>query len=581
MTDSLDPISAALVPPPDEQRAPVSSARNPLTRIRETLFRSPLDGAVSVVVLALLVYVVFRAARLVFKAPERWDIIRVNLRQFMVGRYPDDDLWRIVVVAFAGAFVLGLLAGANVRVRRAAGLPVPELSIPQRLADLVQRLWPMLLGAAALLSLTRTITPLLVIVGLLAVGVVGRIVGGAIPTNAAVWMIYGGTAAVALLVTIPSDAVRYPLVVIVAAIAVAGAVTHRPPPAPLVVLTVVVGLTFVVLRLFGDSVVGTLAALAVGAALAVLGLRSVRSVPTAPGTWIVVAAPVLALSAVGFLSSAAGWQSWGGLMLNLFLAVCGIALSFPLGIVLALGRRAGRPVGSPAGAAITAVVLAAPFVVIVFVRGFDLTDGFNLVLLALAAGLAAYGMRIGMHTSLPLIRAVSVGYIELIRGMPLYVLLLVGAAALNFFFPPGVRPPEQVARAIVVFTIFTAAYIAEIVRGGLQSLPKGQTEAAQALGLSPTKTTALIIMPQALRNVIPGIVGQFISLFKDTTLAAMAMGFLDLMTLRNPVQQQPAFRGGNYNAVTLAFIAFVFWVFCITMSRESQRLEKKLGVGTR
>src|SRR5690606_27408958 len=122
-----------------------------------------------------------------------------------------------------------------------------------------------------------------------------------------------------------------------------------------------------------------------------------------------------------------------------------------------------------------------------------------------------------------------------------YVLLLVGAAALNFFFPPGVRPPEQVARAIVVFTVFAAAYIAEIIRGGLQSLPKGQTEAAQALGLTPTRTTALIIMPQALRNVIPGIVGQFISLFKDTTLAATAMGFLDLMALRTPVQQQPAF----------------------------------------
>lgn len=581
MTDQLDPIHAALVPPPEEERAPVSTARNPITRIRETLFRSPLDGAISVVVLTLLAYVVFRALRFVFKAPERWDIIRVNLRQFMVGRYPDDDLWRIVVVAFAGAFILGLLAGANVRVRRAAGLPVPELTIRQRVLDLVQRLWPMLLGAAALLSLTRTITPLLIILGLVAVGVVGRVVGGVIPTNAAVWMIYGGTAAAALLVTIPDDAVRYPLVAVVVAIAVAGAVSHRPPPAPLVVLTVVGALTFAGIRLFGGSAVSTTIVIVVGLAAAALGLRSVRSVPTAPGAWIVFATPVLALSAVSFLSRAAGWQSWGGLMLNLFLATCGIALSFPLGVLLALGRRAGRPVGSPVGAAVTAVVLAGPFVAIVFIRGFDLTNWFNLALLAIAAGLAVYGVRIGLTTSLPLIRAVSVGYIELVRGMPLYVLLLVGAAALNFFFPPGVRPPEQVARAIVVFTVFTAAYIAEIIRGGLQSLPKGQTEAAQALGLSPTKTTALIIMPQALRNVIPGIVGQFISLFKDTTLAATAMGFLDLMALRNPVQQQPAFRGGNYNALTLAFIAFVFWVFCITMSRESQRLEKKLGVGTR
>ena len=130
-------------------------------------------------------------------------------------------------------------------------------------------------------------------------------------------------------------------------------------------------------------------------------------------------------------------------------------------------------------------------------------------------------------------------------------------------------------------TLFTAAYVAEIVRGGLQSLPRGQTEAAQALGMSPVRTTALIVLPQALRNVIPALVGQFISLFKDTTLAAAAMGLLDLLNVAEAVTAQPAFQGQGLTGESLAFVMLVFWVGCITMSRESQRLERKLGVGTR
>jgi general L-amino acid transport system permease protein len=138
-----------------------------------------------------------------------------------------------------------------------------------------------------------------------------------------------------------------------------------------------------------------------------------------------------------------------------------------------------------------------------------------------------------------------------------------------------------VVRAIVVFTLFTAAYVAEIVRGGLQSLPRGQTEAAQSLGLSPVKTTFLIVLPQALRNVIPALVGQFISLFKDTTLAGAAMGLFEVLAVAQAVTAQPAFSGQNLTPETLSFVMLLFWVGCITMSRESQRLERKLGVGLR
>jgi general L-amino acid transport system permease protein len=149
------------------------------------------------------------------------------------------------------------------------------------------------------------------------------------------------------------------------------------------------------------------------------------------------------------------------------------------------------------------------------------------------------------------------------------------------FFVPASLAPSKVIRAIVVFTIFTGAYLAEIIRGGLQSVPRGQEEAAKSLGLSPTKQMFLVVLPQALRNVIPAQIGQFISLFKDTTLAGLALGILDLLNAAQAITQQEAFRGQGLIVETLVFVGFLFWVGSFTMSRESQRLERKLGVGTR
>ena len=130
-------------------------------------------------------------------------------------------------------------------------------------------------------------------------------------------------------------------------------------------------------------------------------------------------------------------------------------------------------------------------------------------------------------------------------------------------------------------TLFSAAYLAENVRGGLQAIPSGQIEAAHALGLSGPLVTGLIVLPQALRIVIPAIVGQFISLFKDTALAALAMGTFELLEVSRVVTSQGDFRGQGLIGETLAFAALLFWTVSYTMSRESQRLEKKLGVGTR
>ncbi len=220
------------------------------------------------------------------------------------------------------------------------------------------------------------------------------------------------------------------------------------------------------------------------------------------------------------LTAPQGWDDWGGLMLVLFLATVSMLACFPLGLLFALGRR----------------------------------------------------------STLPAIRAVAVGFIEFFRGVPLVVLVLMSDVALGFFFPQSLLP-GKVTRVIVAFTIFTAAYVAEIVRGGLQSVPRGQMEAAQALGMSPVRVMGWIVLPQALRNVIPALVGQFISLFKDTTLVFI-IGFNDPLSVSDLVTKQSQFDLTN-RPEAIVFAALLFWVGSYTLSRESQRLEKRLGVGTR
>jgi general L-amino acid transport system permease protein len=216
-----------------------------------------------------------------------------------------------------------------------------------------------------------------------------------------------------------------------------------------------------------------------------------------------------------------GWNQWGGLHLNLFLTVAGILLAFPFGLLLALGRR----------------------------------------------------------SSFPAIRAASIGYIEFIRGVPLITLLLLGAFALGFFLPDTLNP-GRITRILVAIALFEAAYIAEVVRGGFNAVPKGQVEASQALGMPPWKTTRLIVLPQALRATIPAMVGQFISLYKDTTLVVV-VGLLDILSASQAANSQPEFLAQGLHRITLPFVGLAFWVGSYTMSREARRLERKLGVGER
>jgi general L-amino acid transport system permease protein len=186
-------------------------------------------------------------------------------------------------------------------------------------------------------------------------------------------------------------------------------------------------------------------------------------------------------------------------------------------------------------------------------------------------------LALGRQSRLPVVRSFSVIYIEFVRGVPLVTVLFMAQVMLPLFLPEGMTV-ERVARAMVGIILFSAAYMAENVRGGLQAIPKGQYEAAQALGLSGALTMVLIVLPQALRLIIPILVGQFIALFKDTTLVAI-VGLFDLLGIGRAVLAQPEFIGLQLEVYL--FISIIYWIFSYAMSYVSQRLEIALGVGVR
>jgi general L-amino acid transport system permease protein len=180
-------------------------------------------------------------------------------------------------------------------------------------------------------------------------------------------------------------------------------------------------------------------------------------------------------------------------------------------------------------------------------------------------------LALGRQSDLPAIRWLCIAYIEIIRGLPLIGILFMAQVMLPLILPSTVRP-DRVVRAIAGFAIFASAYLAENVRGGLQAIPRGQIEAARALGLNPIFTLWLVILPQALRAVIPSIVGQFISLFKDTSLLAI-VGLVDLLGIAGSILANPKFVG-TYAEVYL-FLALIYWIFCYSMAIASRRLEKQ------
>jgi general L-amino acid transport system permease protein len=240
--------------------------------------------------------------------------------------------------------------------------------------------------------------------------------------------------------------------------------------------------------------------------------------------WAVVSAVIVLVLLPGFERSVGlpkvETTAWGGLLVTLLLASGSIVLSFPIGVLLALGRR----------------------------------------------------------SSLPVVKVFSILFIEIVRGVPLITILFMFSIILALFLPAESRL-DRLLRALLGMTVFSAAYMAENVRGGLQAVPSGQVEAAKAVGLNNFQITTLIVLPQALRAVIPTIVGQFISLFKDTTLVVI-VGINDLLGMgKSILNTNPEFV--RLQGEVYLFIAAIFWVFSYFMSYASLQLERALGVGER
>jgi general L-amino acid transport system permease protein len=210
---------------------------------------------------------------------------------------------------------------------------------------------------------------------------------------------------------------------------------------------------------------------------------------------------------------------WGGLPLTLILAVNGIVFSFPLAILLALGRR----------------------------------------------------------SDMPAIKAICIAFIELVRGVPLITVLFMASLMIPLFLPEGITI-DKLLRAQIAFILFAAAYEAEVIRGGLQAIAKGQFEAADALGLSYWQKTGFIILPQALKLVIPPMVNTFIGFFKDTSLVII-IGMFDLLGAVRLASSDPVWR--PYYVEGLVFVALVYFVFCFTMAEYSRSVERRLNRNVR
>ncbi|BAY21799.1 amino acid ABC transporter, permease protein, 3-TM region, His/Glu/Gln/Arg/opine [Calothrix sp. NIES-2100] len=374
--------------------------------LRKNLFSTWYNSLLTVVCLAFLIWLV-RGILIWTTTQAQWAVIQVNLRLFLVGRFPPSLYWRVwIVLAIAAtltAVTWGVFSNQQPLTKRRITLSTLMVAVFLGVVplDFTSRLWLLLI--AVLLS-------------------VGLGIGRKFPKVIAPW------------------------------------------------LSLVWLLSFsVILWLIGGG----------------LGLQSVST------------------------------NLWNGLLLTLLMAAVSIVLSFPIGVLLALGRT----------------------------------------------------------SNLPVLRWFSILYIEIIRGLPLIGILFFAQIMVPLFLPVDLRL-DRVVRAITGLVLFSAAYMAENVRGGLQAISRGQIEAAKALGFNSLFVVILIVLPQALRAVIPAIVGQFIGLFKDTSLLSL-VGLVELTGMSRSIVAQPQFLG-RYREVYL-FIGLIYWIFCYSMSLASRRLEKQLS----
>ena len=463
----------------DDPDAPPSNKLSPGEWVKKNLFSSVFNSIITVVVGGLAILLAIFSVRWLLN--NDYEILRRNVANFMAGRFPRDELWRLWASGYVLLFAVGLTTAALARSAHELALTQDLPTSKEPLSSLVRRFWAIIAIMVFFVSFARTALPFIGLAVAFVVPLIGREVGWRLPTSLRRMAAFIGAT-----------------LVVISVLIIAGTSNLGGVILGFIVFAWVA--TELGRRIVTPGLAGTISRL--GPAL-VAGII----------VWFVV-------RSIGF--EGFGWEDWGGIHITLFTAVVGIATGLPFGILLALGRR----------------------------------------------------------SDLPVIKTASVIFIEFIRGVPLISLLLASGLLLPFFLPVDLPRPADLTLAIIVITMFSSAYIAEIVRGGLQAVPKGQTEAAQASGMSAFNVQRLIVLPQALRAVIPAMVGQFIALFKDTSLLSI-IGITEFLRVSDISNAQTDFVGRGLFGVTYLFVALGYWAFASTLSKESRRLEAKLGVGTR
>jgi general L-amino acid transport system permease protein len=470
--------------------------------LRRNLFSSVTNSILTLLSVALIVWIVPTVIRWAFVdavwtgkdrqaclspgAGACWPFVEAKFGQFIYGRYPLDQRWRVDVIAVL--LVIGLVP-----------LAIPRVPFKRETIFYLIAIFPVV----ALILLTGGHFPVSAtfVFGLFAFGAAATALIGVITQRREAPILAGIVLPVAVLVVIATFV---------------GAYGNLPQELDLGAFVAGTGLPGVVLLL------AILVAFA-GGLWATYRRRGLAGSLRVARLWIIVGA-LLILCLVfrtNFGLEPVETSLWGGLLVTLVVAIVGIVSSLPIGILLALGRRSHMPV----------------------------------------------------------VRVLSVVLIEFVRGVPLITVLFMASVMLPVFLPPGVTF-DKLLRALIGVAIFSSAYMAEVIRGGLQAIGRGQYEGAQAIGLGYWQMMRLIILPQALRIVIPGIVNSFISLFKDTSLV-LIIGLFDLLGI-----VQLGFSDANWAtpstpATGYAFAAVVFWLFCFSMSRYSIYTERRLHTGHR
>ncbi len=500
MTATLPPSETS--PQGNPSGLPPDRQVSPSVWLRKNLFNTWYNGLATVIAVVVGAILIYYAGRFVFVTGQ-WEAVRKNLTLLMVGIFPRNEQWRLVAQMYIMASALGLVWGTvTARGQDRAEETGTIAKWPSPL-DLLRRYWPILLLLLVILVFTETILPTLFTLSTIAVGLCVRSVAMRLPRSARrpCWYAAAFMSIVSFQVVSGANGSAWWWMSGLAAFIAFQLASARD-----------------FTKFLGTSIVWPISG------------RS-RPVTARDLVWLsrvvqilaVVAAVVLVRIAYWLIGETSGisWDDWSGLYLTLVASLAAIALSFPIALLLAVGRR----------------------------------------------------------SSLPMVRWLCVGYIEIFRGVPFIALLFVAKIFIDFFLDVE-TPLSLITRTIIAFTIFSSAYVAEVVRGGLQAVPKGQIEAGQALGLQPPGVLRLIVLPQALRAVIPAMVGQFISLFKDSSLFAI-ISVVEFYRAREIIHQSQPEYLTNAIAETLVFVAFAYWALSYTMSKESQRLERHLGVGER